>query len=87
MSFFKKFGISNEKILIVIGAIVLIYFLMNYSYDKNSVMDSMSNNSEENVEVQPNIMLYLTIPPVVSMLLLVHHRTIMDYLHLVRELL
>ena len=26
---------------------------MNYSYDKNSVMDSMSNNSEENVEVQP----------------------------------
>jgi hypothetical protein len=50
MSFLKKFGISNEKLLMAVGAVVLIYFLMNYSTDKNNVKDNMENNGEENEE-------------------------------------
>ena len=58
MSFLKKFGISNEQLLMAVGAVVLIYFLMNYSSEKNNVRDNMDNNGEDNEEqdVQNNAM-------------------------------
>jgi hypothetical protein len=43
MSVFKNFNIKTEHLLIVVGGIVLVYFLMNYSIGKNMLKDNMDN--------------------------------------------
>jgi hypothetical protein len=46
MDFLKKFNIKTEHLLILVGGIVLVYFLMNYSIGKNMLKDNMANNSD-----------------------------------------
>jgi hypothetical protein len=55
MTFLKKLNIKSEHLLIAVGAIVLIYFLMNYSNNKNIIKDNMeSGNHNSNAEMQHN---------------------------------
>ena len=54
MSFLKKFDTKNGYLLMAIGAVVLVYFLMNYSAEKNNIRDTMENNGEEGQSVEDN---------------------------------
>lgn len=50
MSSLKKINIKTEHLIILLGGIVLVYFLMNYSTEKNLIKDTMGNhNSNSNV--------------------------------------
>ena len=54
MSSLKKINIKTEHLIILLGGIVLVYFLMNYSTEKNLIKDTMGNNNSNSTDNTQN---------------------------------
>jgi len=61
MSSLKKINIKTEHLIILLGGIVLVYFLMNYSTEKNLIKDTMENN---NINSNSNVIDHGNVTPI-----------------------